>query len=200
VPSAYSKHKKWVDDMFANDQGERLQPLPPDCHIGYEGTKPRWMVWIKCKGCGIEFEARKDRAAKGIIKYCSITCKNEDARHGPPLRPWYRVVKVEGRQTREHTLVAEAALGKRLCSPHEVHHFTPSELVICQDRAYHMLLHVRQRAYEATGDPHKRKCSLCKQWDDPQNMRSTRGRSDMFHDKCLPRLRRYTPKHKQSHS
>jgi len=29
------------------------------------------------------------------------------------------------------------------------------------------------RAYEATGDPRKRKCPFCKAWDDPENMRET---------------------------
>jgi hypothetical protein len=37
-------------------------------------------------------------------------------------------------------------------------------LVICQDRAYHSLLHQRLRAYKATGNPSALKCNICKEW------------------------------------
>jgi hypothetical protein len=33
-----------------------------------------------------------------------------------------------------------------------------------------MLLHTRQKSYAATGDPRKKRCSVCKAWDDPENM------------------------------
>jgi HNH endonuclease len=53
----------------------------------------------------------------------------------------------------EHTLVAERALGHYLPTGAVVHHVdgnkwnnTPTNLVICQDQAYHVLLHKRQRA------------------------------------------------------
>lgn len=53
----------------------------------------------------------------------------------------------------EHLLVAERALGRLLRGSEEVHHVDrnranndPGNLVICPDRAYHMLLHRRERA------------------------------------------------------
>lgn len=61
---------------------------------------------------------------------------------------------------REHVACAELAINKVLPPLAEVHHFssdradnTNSNLVICEDHAYHMLLHARQRALERHGDP-----------------------------------------------
>lgn len=70
----------------------------------------------------------------------------------------------------EHVLVAERALGRFLPDGAFVHHVdgnrqnnTPKNLVICQDAAYHSLLHVRQRVLDAGGDPNvHRVCSKCR--------------------------------------
>jgi HNH endonuclease len=61
---------------------------------------------------------------------------------------------------RIHRAVAERALGKPLPAGAEVHHVdgnihnnAPTNLVICQDRAYHFLLHARTRIVRAGGNP-----------------------------------------------
>ena len=71
----------------------------------------------------------------------------------------------------EHILIAEQALGGVLHPENEVHHFNEQKadnrnanLVICENRAYHCLLHRRARAYRVCGDPSARKCWICKQW------------------------------------
>ena len=71
----------------------------------------------------------------------------------------------------EHILVAEHAIGKLLPPQAEVHHVNEiksenrgSNLVLCEDRAYHQLLHRRLRAYRACGNPRARQCWLCKKW------------------------------------
>lgn len=69
----------------------------------------------------------------------------------------------------QHVAIATTALGKPLPSGAEVHHVdgnslnnTRSNLVICQDRAYHMLLHARTRIVRDGGDPDtQRICSGC---------------------------------------
>jgi hypothetical protein len=70
----------------------------------------------------------------------------------------------------QHILVAEQVLGKSLPIGAEIHHVNgiktdnrPSNLVICQDRAYHLLLHMRTRVLRAGGNPNTdRLCSKCK--------------------------------------
>lgn len=91
----------------------------------------------------------------------------------------------------EHTVIAARALGRPIPRGVVVHHVdynggnnTPRNLVICQDQAYHLLLHHRTDAYRATGDPSMRKCGYCHQWDLPESpdFYSTESRS--YHRRC----------------
>ena len=89
--------------------------------------------------------------------------------------------------------VVEKILGKYLPKNCEVHHVNeirdddePKNLVVCQDRAYHFLLHRRQRALKACGHANWRKCTYCKQYDDPENLYIyTNGKYERtYHNKC----------------
>ena len=80
-------------------------------------------------------------------------------------------------------MIAENVLGKKLPRGAVVHHVdgnnlnnTNSNLVICQDQRYHVLLHTRQRAVDAGCPPHWRRCHFCKEYDDPELMNKN-GRS-----------------------
>lgn len=85
--------------------------------------------------------------------------------HGHP-----RATK-EGR-VKQHILVAEAARGTFIPAEHPVHHLDEikynnagTNLVICEDRQYHELLHVRAHVLELSGNPDTDKvCTGCKRY------------------------------------
>ena len=71
----------------------------------------------------------------------------------------------------EHVVVAERALGHALPPTADVHHVNehrddnrPGNLVICENRGYHRLIHERLRAYRATGNADARRCRYCHAW------------------------------------
>lgn len=76
----------------------------------------------------------------------------------------------KSRRVRQHILVAERALGKPLPIAAIVHHHNEiktdnrnSNLVICEDRRYHVLIHQRMLVIAAGGDPNTQKqCPKCK--------------------------------------
>lgn len=78
---------------------------------------------------------------------------------------------------REHILIVEKTLGKPLPLNAIVHHVdgnptnnNPSNLVICQDNAYHHFLHQRMRALKICGHVNWRKCGYCHQYDSLENL------------------------------
>ena len=83
----------------------------------------------------------------------------------------------------EHVVIAERALGKPLPPKVVVHHVdrngannAHTNLIICENQAYHYLLHLRTRAYVATGDPTKLRCMYCRRYDDANTLRVKRMR------------------------
>lgn len=101
--------------------------------------------------------------------------------------------KYAGRD-REHVVIAERALGKPLPRGAQVHHVDEdksnnlnSNLVICQDNAYHALLHVRRRVLLAGGNPNtERLCADCKQLRSIETFPINRRRADGRSNQCRP--------------
>lgn len=94
-----------------------------------------------------------------------------------------------------HVLIAEKALGRNLPVNAVVHHVdeniynnSNNNLVICQDENYHRLLHVRMSAYKACKNTNWRKCSLCKEYDNTDNLlsraNSVSGSIGYMHSDC----------------
>lgn len=82
-------------------------------------------------------------------------------------KPKYK--RVGGRFVQEHILIVEKALGKSIPKGAVIHHVDENpqhnwntNLVLCQDKAYHWLLHARQRVLKDGFNPdtHK-KCTDC---------------------------------------
>lgn len=111
-----------------------------------------------------------------------------------------------------HVLMAEIALGKPLPVGAVVHHVDDKErtvvtrrLVICQNQAYHRLIHKRQRALLKCGNANWLVCRVCKAHDDPSRLviypRTSHGidnRTIIQHRECKQRFEReYAKKSKE---
>ena len=99
---------------------------------------------------------------------------------------------------REHIIVAEKAFGGPLPTRAVVHHANglpgdnrPENLVVCEDQAYHLLIHQRMKARDACGNPDWQLCWFCQTYDTPENLtqKTRKGKSGQlhrssFHRKC----------------
>lgn len=95
-----------------------------------------------------------------------------------------------GRREYLHRLRAERALGKPLPPGAVVHHADGSKdehapLVICQDAAYHYLLHMRQRVVQRGGNPSTDKwCPDCKSLKLKTDFNQNSRKNDGLHNLC----------------
>ena len=113
---------------------------------------------------------------------------------GSVRKDGYRAYRRFGIESLEHREIAEKAIGRKLPKGAEVHHVNsnrgdsnPNNLVICQNRAYHQLIHQRTRALDACGKSSWLKCVYCKKYDDPSKLSSytnKNGSTNQFHAQC----------------
>ena len=90
-----------------------------------------------------------------------------------------------------YILVAEKALGKYLPLDAVVHHVDgnptndhPTNLVVCEDKSYHRLLHCRQRAHRESGNANWRLCYICHTYDAPENLKLNPASRASYHRTC----------------
>ena len=104
----------------------------------------------------------------------------------------------------EHVLVASKALGRKVPDGAIVHHTNGNRtdnrsrnLVICDNRSYHRILHRREQALNNCGDADWRRCGYCSQWDAPKNLYIPSSGSGPRHVSCSTNyLREYKAKKK----
>lgn len=94
---------------------------------------------------------------------------------------------------REHIVVAMKATGVSISARNQVHHVNEvrsdnrtSNLVICEDAAYHKLLHQRARALRACGRADWRSCQFCKTYSPVDQLLFKRSRTgtNIYHFHC----------------
>jgi len=89
-------------------------------------------------------------------------------------------------QVYEHRLEVEKVIGRYLMPEEKVHHHYHKDgsvtLVLCPNQQYHSLLHLREEALRRCGNANWRKCTFCKEYDDPKNLVIDKG--SPFHRNC----------------
>ena len=84
-----------------------------------------------------------------------------------------------------HRLKVEKVIGRYLTPKEQIHHHYNADgsatLVLCPNKTYHSLLHIREKALRMCGNANWRKCVFCKQYDDPKNLTISTG---IYHKEC----------------
>lgn len=131
------------------------------------------------------------------VRRHGFTAKYGPRGAGTVTRFGYRVLTRSGAKTLEHVEIATRALGRPLPAGAEVHHVNgirddnrPENLVICPDKAYHKLLHVRMAALAECGNASYRKCPFCKQYSGPSGMLHNKSSRYFYHSACKAEYRR----------
>jgi len=138
------------------------------------------MVELSCSGCGSMFQRPSSQVRAGAQRqFCTMACMFHNrsgekhprwaGRASPAVRGRYRqITPPSGGQKYEHVCIAERALGKSLPPKAVVHHVNgdstdnhSTNLVICQDQAYHNLLHARLFKIRNYGSLHCKRCCVC---------------------------------------
>ncbi len=155
-------------------------------------TEPMAIKLCEC-GCGRAAPiARHSHAAKGHIAGMPVRFVRGHNKHGATnwrggrgVRPdgYVRVwapdhPRAQNSYVLEHIIVVEKALRRPLPRGPVVHHVNEirsdnrsGNLVLCQDDAYHVLIHYRTRALRESGSASSLRCCFCKCWDRPENLR-----------------------------
>jgi hypothetical protein len=147
------------------------------CQKHYVEQKSEWPI-CSIEGCG------RKRKGYGLCQLHYRHLKETGSPHldKTPKRTIYvdpRGYASEGTShamTYTHRLIVEKALKKPLRTDAPVHHFDNNKtnnvntnLIACDSKSYHVLLHTRTKSFRATGNPKLRQCYICKNWKDPEH-------------------------------
>lgn len=99
----------------------------------------------------------------------------------------------------EHILVCEMALGDFLppgAVPHHINEIKddnrPDNLLLCESRAFHNLLHKRMRALKECGHADWLRCKICHAWSSPDDLyvMVQKGETVSYHRACIQDYKR----------
>ncbi len=177
--------------MRTRKRGEQV-PFRPK---GARGSKnPNWRGGFSsssCVECGSIFSA--PRWEMKHRRYCSRLCY------------WRARLDPNRRRIRVHDKIAEKVLGKILPSIAVVHHINHlkkdnrnSNLIICENQAYHLFLHARERILKVRGNPNTDKiCSRCNQVKSKKEFHFSK-RGDGYRCYCKPCQTKYANERKSN--
>lgn len=110
---------------------------------------------------------------------------------GTVSKDGYIIMTIKTKRDPIHRSIIEKALGHEIPTGAVSHHVDGnrahnenSNLVLCDSRAYHMLLHRRRRSSKDCGHAHWRKCGYCKKYDDPVNLYISPKSGNVGHRTC----------------
>jgi hypothetical protein len=119
---------------------------------------------------GVSLMARPSLMTTG---YMRVVCRN-----------------MKDRRQLEHRVIVEELLGRALSSKVSIHHLdgdrsnnAHDNLVVCEDAAYHRLLHKRAMALIVTGNPKLRRCCVCGLWKEESDY-WMRHQGKYMHNRC----------------
>ena len=161
---ANSRETDWVAD--ATNRDEAASPLAagdgPSFVSLWARARPRRPITMLALWVGEETEQMSELRA--LVESDAVL----SMRSGETMTQYPEIGVGNGRSVRVHRIRAERALGHPLPKSVVVHHADGSKaadapLVICQDIAYHRLLHTRMNLVRAGGNPNTDKlCWRCR--------------------------------------
>ena len=129
-----------------------------------------------CLSCGKHFQRNAYRIKHRRCDFCSLLCSNKyrKTERNPAASNFpigqtidvlgYVVVKVGNRQIRQHRIVMESIIGRKLSSHEVVHHIngirhdnSPDNLLLCSSNKEHMNAHKSKHLW-SINYPH---CIIC---------------------------------------
>lgn len=175
--------------------------LPPVDHMDirrlYEGGMSQGAIGERVGRCGsnigqiLRRQGVRGRSPQERFSgtYSVHTRKRVKQRH-------HARASVDGRID-EPAAIIEALTGRQIGTEHPIHHVNgdrqdnrPDNFVVCEDTAYHFLLHYRARALRESGNANYVKCEICLAWTPPGNPGLTRircnnpARRRFYHKAC----------------
>jgi len=150
-------------------------------------------IW-KVEGCSTESRAHGmcNLHYQRFTKYgdTGIDCLSKNPNGSGGLQKGYFTITVDGKRIKNSVYVSEKVLGHKLPTKAVVHHIdgnksndSKSNLIICQDNAYHFLLHQRAKALKACGHASWYRCHVCKEYGPIGEIERTKDGSS-YHPEC----------------